>query len=223
MLAVAERLVLATAAGDHGPAEDCSRSRPATPADAGAVEDERSSALAYTACAHLLATVAGTKRRAGGRRGPGRPPEHALPWLAVQVRLELRPTTSRCVTGRRAGAQLDEIDAHPRPRPGRLGGRVRSDAVDLGRELDALVAEGDGHSTRLTSAELRLVPLLATHLSFREIGDRLFVSRNTIKTQAISIYRKLGALSRSAAIERAVELGLVGDPTESPEDLIRTG
>jgi len=61
----------------------------------------------------------------------------------------------------------------------------------------------------LTPAELRLLPLLSTHLSFREIGERLFVSRNTIKTQAISVYRKLGVSSRTQAIDRAVELGLL--------------
>ena len=51
--------------------------------------------------------------------------------------------------------------------------------------------------------------LLTTHLTFREIAERLFVSRNTVKTQAISAYRKLDASSRSEAIERAIELGLV--------------
>ena len=67
----------------------------------------------------------------------------------------------------------------------------------------------------LTRAELRLLPLLSTHLSFREIGERLFVSRNTIKTQAISVYRKLGVSSRSDAIARAAELGLVDAGTGS--------
>jgi LuxR family maltose regulon positive regulatory protein len=69
-----------------------------------------------------------------------------------------------------------------------------------------------GPSTResmLTPAELRLVPLLATHMSFREIGEQLHVSRNTVKTQAIAVYRKLGVSSRSDAIERATSLGLV--------------
>ena len=51
--------------------------------------------------------------------------------------------------------------------------------------------------------------MLSTHMSFREIGDRLFVSRNTIKTQAISVYRKLGVSTRSAAVERAQHLGLI--------------
>lgn len=55
----------------------------------------------------------------------------------------------------------------------------------------------------LTGAELRLLPLLATHLSFREIADQLQVSRNTVKTQAISIYRKLGVSGRSEAMAAA--------------------
>jgi len=61
----------------------------------------------------------------------------------------------------------------------------------------------------LTPAELRLLPLLATHLSFREIGERLYISSNTVKTQALSAYRKLRASSRSEAVERAAELGLM--------------
>jgi LuxR family maltose regulon positive regulatory protein len=60
----------------------------------------------------------------------------------------------------------------------------------------------------LTPAELRLLPLLSTHLSFREIAEQLFLSRNTIKTQAISLYRKLGVSSRSEAIAEAHRLGL---------------
>jgi LuxR family maltose regulon positive regulatory protein len=64
-------------------------------------------------------------------------------------------------------------------------------------------------AVQLTPAELRLLPLLATHLSFREIGDRLFVSRTTVKTQAMSIYRKLGVSSRSQAVQHGQQLGLL--------------
>jgi LuxR family transcriptional regulator, maltose regulon positive regulatory protein len=39
---------------------------------------------------------------------------------------------------------------------------------------------------------------------------RLYVSRHTVKTQAISIYRKLGASSRSQAVQRLQEIGLLG-------------
>jgi LuxR family transcriptional regulator, maltose regulon positive regulatory protein len=62
----------------------------------------------------------------------------------------------------------------------------------------------------LTTAELRLVPLLSTHLSFRQIGQRLHVSRHTVKTQALSVYRKLGVSSRGQAVQRLQQLGLGG-------------
>jgi LuxR family maltose regulon positive regulatory protein len=64
-------------------------------------------------------------------------------------------------------------------------------------------------SSALTTAELRVLPLLPTYLSFEEIGERLNVSRNTVKTHAMSIYGKLWASSRGEAVERAVELGLL--------------
>jgi LuxR family maltose regulon positive regulatory protein len=67
---------------------------------------------------------------------------------------------------------------------------------------------GRGASS-LTTAELRLLPLLATHLSFTEIGQRLYLSKHTVKTQAISIYRKLGTSSRSEAVQRVQEVGLL--------------
>ena len=61
----------------------------------------------------------------------------------------------------------------------------------------------------LTTAELRVLPLLTTHLSLAEISERLFVSRNTIKSKTISIYRKLGVSTRGETIKRMVEVGLV--------------
>jgi DNA-binding CsgD family transcriptional regulator len=63
----------------------------------------------------------------------------------------------------------------------------------------------------LAAAELRLLPYLPTYLSFREIGERLSVSPHTVKSQAISVYRKLDVTSRSEAIEHARLLGLL-DP-----------
>ena len=47
---------------------------------------------------------------------------------------------------------------------------------------------------------------MATHLSFREIGERLYLSPHTVKTQALSVYRKFGVSSRSEAVERAYKL-----------------
>jgi LuxR family maltose regulon positive regulatory protein len=92
----------------------------------------------------------------------------------------------------------------------------RGDASGLNAELDALAATLDAfpavnldRAGHLTPAELRVLRLLPTHLSFREIGDHLFLSRHTVKTEAISTYRKLGVTSRSDAVRRAGELGLL--------------
>ena len=68
--------------------------------------------------------------------------------------------------------------------------------------------DAPGAST-LTTAELRLIPYLGTHLSFRQIGQRLYLSPHTVKSHAISIYRKLSVNSRGAAVERAREFGLL--------------
>ena len=81
-------------------------------------------------------------------------------------------------------------------------------ADELRRRVDTIHDQALGASS-LTAAELRLLPLLRTHLTFREIAERLYVSRHTVKTQAISIYRKFGVSSRSEAIDRVNELGLL--------------
>ncbi|MGE5407682.1 MAG: response regulator transcription factor, partial [Syntrophothermus sp.] len=60
-----------------------------------------------------------------------------------------------------------------------------------------------------TPAELRVLRLLPTHLSFPQIAAELIVSPNTVKTQARSAYRKLGVSSRRDAVDRARAAGLV--------------
>jgi len=93
-------------------------------------------------------------------------------------------------------------------------GALPDEADELRVTVDTMRGVTMGASS-LTTAELRILPLLATHLSFREIGGRLYVSRHTVKSQALSVYRKLGVSSRSEAIERAHRLGVLG-PTSSP-------
>lgn len=61
----------------------------------------------------------------------------------------------------------------------------------------------------LTPKELEVLRLLATRLSRREIGARLYVSLNTVKSHQRAVYRKLGVEHRSAAVSRARELGLL--------------
>jgi LuxR family maltose regulon positive regulatory protein len=132
---------------------------------------------------------------------------HAIPWLSVQVRLELGHAYVTLRDRKGARGLLSEAQEILRQRPslGVLGRQV----AELEAEIEAMPQAASSGGSGLTPAELRLLPLLSTHLSFREIGERLFVSRNTIKTQAISVYRKLGVSSRSDAITRAGELGLV--------------
>ena len=58
-------------------------------------------------------------------------------------------------------------------------------------------------------AELRLLPLLTTHLTVPEIAAELFLSPHTIRSQMKSIYRKLEATDRHQAVIRARELDLL--------------
>jgi DNA-binding NarL/FixJ family response regulator len=67
---------------------------------------------------------------------------------------------------------------------------------------------GGGRPFDLTDRELDVLQLLDQGFSKREVADELFVSYNTVHTHARSIYRKLGASSRSEAIARARERGL---------------
>jgi LuxR family maltose regulon positive regulatory protein len=132
---------------------------------------------------------------------------YALPHLAVQARIEL--ARAHLTLGDLAGARtlMREIDEVLRRRP-ELGV-----LTDQAQELRAQLAKQRGSTvpgvSSLTAAELRLLPLLSTYLPLPEIAAELFLSVNTIKTQASSVYRKLGASTRSQAVTRARQLGLL--------------
>ena len=61
----------------------------------------------------------------------------------------------------------------------------------------------------LSAREMSVLRLLGSELSIAEIGDQLYVSRNTVKTHVRGIYRKLDAGTRADAVARARELGLL--------------
>jgi LuxR family transcriptional regulator, maltose regulon positive regulatory protein len=132
---------------------------------------------------------------------------HALPVVSVQALLELARAYIALGDPDGAHAVLRQVDDifHQRPNLGVL----TAETDDLRTQLATMRRTGLG-ATSLSAAELRLLTLLPTYLSFREIGERLYVSQNTVKTQAISIYRKLGVSSRSDAVDLARQLGLVG-------------
>ena len=69
----------------------------------------------------------------------------------------------------------------------------------------------------LTAAEQRVLEYLPTNLSYASIAEECFVSRNTVKSQAISIYCKLGVSSRYDAVNVARELGLVARLPQHPD------
>jgi LuxR family transcriptional regulator, maltose regulon positive regulatory protein len=85
--------------------------------------------------------------------------------------------------------------------PARAG--QRASLADAARSTESETTES------LTQKELEVLRLLATRLSRREIGQRLYVSLNTVKTHQRRVYRKLGVEDRDAAVTRARELGLV--------------
>ena len=129
------------------------------------------------------------------------------PWLAVAAHVWIARAELRLSNAPAARAML--------ARAARLLAGV-PDAPVLGEWLhigwertDAFAAGATGERPALTNAELRVLRFLPSHLTFREIGDRLHVSANTVKTQALSAYRKLDVGSRSEAVARGRAVGLL--------------
>jgi LuxR family transcriptional regulator, maltose regulon positive regulatory protein len=132
---------------------------------------------------------------------------NVAPWIAVESRLLL--ARASLVTG-------DVALARVLVREGANLVEQIPDADSYRTQLDQLRRSTDAESvplgisaTPMTPAELRVLRYLPTHLTFAAIADELFVSRNTVKTQAISIYRKLGVSSRDPAVASARRLGLL--------------
>ena len=143
--------------------------------------------------------------------------EHALdvrsatiglsPWPGVQLLLALARTLLDAGDREAARARLDdargivaaEADA---------GAHLRDVLHRLDRRLSG-PGTGDGPAEPLTEREKTVLHLLQADLSLREIGERLFVSVNTVKSHTRAVYRKLGASSREEAIRRARDLGIL--------------
>jgi LuxR family maltose regulon positive regulatory protein len=132
---------------------------------------------------------------------------YAQPHLAVQARIELARVDLALDDSAGARAVMREVDELLRRRPdlGTLVGEAGELRARLSRERGA---RSPGASA-LTAAELRVVPLLATHLTSAEIAAELSVSVHTVKSQQASLYRKLGTSSRGQAVSRARQLGLL--------------
>jgi LuxR family maltose regulon positive regulatory protein len=209
-LALAERTIVAMERDDWRQADDLAQ-RALMLVRAGHLDDYIMSALVNAVAA-----------RTGVHRGEvSRAQEHltwaarqrplltsAMPWLAVQTLLELCRAYLALDDAAGARAVMRQANDVLQQRPG-LGNLIGR-ADELRARLDTLRGSTVGASG-LTTAELRLLPLLPTRLTYAEIGERLYISRHTVKSHATSVYRKLGASSRSEAIRRMQETGLLGE------------
>jgi len=132
---------------------------------------------------------------------------YAHPHWAVQLRIALIRVhlgLSDLAGARTIMREIAEI-LRRRPDLGTLAG----EAQELRTRLAAERSSGTAGASALTAAELRLLPMLSTHLQLQEIAAEMSLSPHTIRAQGKSIYRKLGAASRSQAIAWARELGLL--------------
>jgi LuxR family maltose regulon positive regulatory protein len=169
-----------------------------------------SSALTFAVSAHVRSEVGHVDE---GKRDARRA-AHLLaslsdfiPWYEAETRIALARAALRLADVRAARTLLAQASQLARRVP---------DAILFGGWLEETWGLVDSTATlalagpaALTLAELRILRFLPTHLSFREIGARLHVSTNTVKTQAHAVYRKLDVSSRSQAVARAGDIGLL--------------
>jgi LuxR family maltose regulon positive regulatory protein len=135
------------------------------------------------------------------QRGAARPEQiYALAALAP-VQATLGDPDSTAATLRSARVALRES-----PSPGMFGHLLD----DVERRLRGRAARSSGTEVEeLSAREMSVLRLLGSELSIAEIGDELYISRNTVKTHVRGIYRKLDADTRAAAVARARELRLL--------------
>ena len=80
--------------------------------------------------------------------------------------------------------------------------------VAVADELTAAKGSARAPET-LTERELEILQLLAFGYTNREIGERLFISPDTVKTHLEHVYQKLGASDRTAAVAEAMRRQLI--------------
>jgi LuxR family maltose regulon positive regulatory protein len=128
--------------------------------------------------------------------------------LLARVRCRRGHLTEASEALRLAQLELDELEDC---------GMLLRLAAEVERELEGAGSRADQGEVleRPSEAELAVLRLLASELSARDIGARLFLSANTVRTHTRAIYRKLGVNSRADAVARATVLGLL-DEAQSP-------
>lgn len=134
-------------------------------------------------------------------------------WYEVEARIALARAALRLSDVLQTRRLLAEASRLLRRDPSAHVLRQRLD--ELWVQADAVADSAIGGGWSLTTAELRVLQLLPTHLSYPDIARRLFVSPNTVKTHARAVYRKLDASSRAEAVLQARDAGLLDVATEA--------
>ncbi|UGS37791.1 LuxR C-terminal-related transcriptional regulator [Capillimicrobium parvum] len=131
----------------------------------------------------------------------------AAPWFEAEIRIALARTQLRLSDSAAARGLLTSAGRLLRHCPDATVLRAAID--DAWARADTFAAAAVVGVCALTTAELRVLRMLPSHLSLGEIAARLHVSLNTVKTQAHAVYRKLDASSRSEAVTCARTVGLI--------------
>jgi DNA-binding NarL/FixJ family response regulator len=113
--------------------------------------------------------------------------------LGIHLGRRLRRTQETALIVKEVPGPATAATASPPPAPGTA---FVVDAARL-RELG------------ITPREHEILGLIAAGLSNREIGERVFISENTVKTHSSRLFDKLGVNRRVQAVQRARQLGLV--------------
>jgi LuxR family maltose regulon positive regulatory protein len=130
---------------------------------------------------------------------------HALPYYAVQARRKVTRAYLALADLTAAREVLGEVDDLLRWRPDL--GTLPHQAGQPRSQLDRARGEVIG-TAPLTTAGCVCSRCWPPTSRF-EMGQQQYVSQHTVKSQAMSIYRKLGVASRSQAVQRVREIGLV--------------
>lgn len=207
-LAHAQLALLAIRDRDWPEADRLAREAHALIAPAAGARPVRALVLAvYAAVAVQRGEIAQARHDAADALRLLRALEDCPAWLAAEVHVWLAQAEIRLSDGPTA---RNLLAGAARLEPQVAGAVALSAWVHDGWErADALAASATGDGPNLTNAELRVLRMLPSHMSFREIGERLHVSTNTVKTQALAVYRKLDVSCRSDAVQRGRVTGLV--------------
>ena len=170
------------------------------------------SILGFVAAARVAAhqgNQVAARRHAGTvLRMSATPSPPAILWLSAQVAIALAETFLDLGDVAAARLRAEEAEGH-------LAGLLTEGVLrEQLRRVSAGLAREGGHvrvpsAMALSTAEMRVLQLLPTHLSLGEIGEELHTSRNTVKTHVAAIYRKLQTTTRSEAVARARDIDLL--------------